>query len=123
MEIRLGPDYPTKRIYRCKFPAVHYIKDHPKCGRPHPHMYELKVTAQVLLEWFDFHDLKASVIEALKMCNVIDHDNSILGAKTCEELAMEIRKNLIRVFGINDIPFGTIQIELFETEHFGVIVP
>lgn len=112
-----------KRIYRTKFVATHYIKDHKRCGQKHSHQYELKVLLEFndATKWVDFHEIKDKVIQALVDTGIVDHTENFLGHMTCEELADLIHKNIY--MGTVNMRVKNIQIELYETEHFGVLFP
>jgi 6-pyruvoyltetrahydropterin/6-carboxytetrahydropterin synthase len=99
-----------KRIYKTTFDAAHFIKGHPKCGKLHGHTYHLTVKIPDKTGNFkDFIEIKEIIDRVLEE---FDHNN--LGNETCEELAIEIKTKIQQHF------IETIEVELMETEHFGV---
>lgn len=99
-----------KRIYKTTFHAAHHIKDHPTCGKTHGHSYRLIVKIPGNEEIFvDFHTIKKTVDRVVET-----YDHTDLGHMTCEKLAREILEQLNFHLG------GGIEIELYETDHFGV---
>ncbi len=110
-----------KRIYKTKFDASHKIEGHSKCGQRHNHEYQLKVTLDSSDEWVDFHTIRECVEKALENIGIKDHTENWLGHMTCEKLAQKIRLTVIKEFKISSP--DEVFVELYETEHFGVLYP
>ena len=110
-----------KRIYKTSFDAAHFIKDHPKCGQRHNHQYKLKVTLNSSEEWLDFHVIRERIEKALADIGIVDHTENWLGHKTCEKLAEDIYRAVLKM--CHDLKLNNVKVELYETEHFGVEYP
>jgi len=111
-----------KRIYKTKFNATHFIKNHSKCGKPHSHEYSLKVTIEFKTDdWVDFHTIRTRVEQALADVGIIDHTENDLGEMTCERLSQLIREAISN--RTQDLGVRKIFLTLYETEHFGVSLP
>jgi len=110
-----------KRIYKTEFFASHFIKGHETCGKRHNHHYRLKVIIDSTLPFLDFHIIKEKIEDALKEVGIIDHQENWLKNMTAENLAKLIHDNVkekLKAFSIS-----SVEVELFETEKYGVIYP
>lgn len=129
-----------KRIYIGKFHADHFIADHPTCGVLHGHTYHLRVEVDFPTEqWLDFGDLKKAVETLLKdhydhttlgliQRTVIDDKRNpkiktftlVVQEMTCEMLAVRLKQEIgVALLGCLGTNF-TLEIELWETDKFGV---
>lgn len=99
------------RVYKTTFDSSHCIEGHPQCGEIHGHTYHVtvKVTGSSNV-WLDFKTLRDDVNEYV---HKLDHKP--LGNITAEEICFNIAVYL------RDKGY-TGQVELFETEKFGVII-
>ena len=101
-----------QRIYKSTFEAGHFIEGHAKCGTQHGHSYHLNVYVTADLDvWQDFANLKKDVDTFVQT----KYDHQFLGNMSAEELSSNIANYLEK------IGYGG-QLELFETEKFGIWV-
>jgi len=112
------------RIYRTKFDAEHHIEGHATCGKTHEHAYSLVVYLGKddfdmggRDECIDFHDIKELVDSVV---NKYDHTD--MGDMSCVKLAELLHKEITVMF-IDKWGMICSEIELYETENFGVRYP
>jgi len=99
-----------KRIYKTTFHAAHHIKGSEQCGMTHGHSYRLVVKVHGdIFKFVDFHDIKEKVDKVVE-----NYDHKDLGNMTCENLSAILHQELSSVFN------EKIELELYETDHFGV---
>lgn len=85
--------------------AGHYIPEHPKCGRPHGHTYQVDITIERDLEGdtldsdmlLDFGEFKQRVWNVLERYDHIMLNDVMETTPTVENIAIELHRELKKV--------------------------